>query len=118
MVHNKLLLVAYNLKGPGPVVSNPADATTMLEKLISNTVGLLTIIAAIYFLFQIIFAGYQFFSTDGDKNKMESARKKILDNILGLIIVVIAFGLTAFFAKVLGLGNIFDLNTFIQQNAI
>lgn len=96
----------YTIKGPGIV---PDDPISQLESLISMVLGILTIIGVIFFTIQIILAGYSFMSAKGDKEKIADARKKITNSILGLAIVVIAFGLAAFLANLLGLGNVFNL---------
>lgn len=104
-------LLAATLTGPGPAVANETQAVNQLGKIISTIIGLLTIIAVIFFIIQIIFAGYGYMSAQGDEAKLKAARKRLTDNILGLTIVVIAYGVGAFFAKTLGLGDVFNLNT-------
>ena len=68
-------LLAYTLEGPGIVVSDPNKSAPLAEKLISNVIGVLTLVAFIFFALQIIFARYGFITAEGDKNKMETARK-------------------------------------------
>lgn len=113
----KIFAYDYSLgDGPGIKVTDPeTSAPTQLEGILSTVLSFLTIIAVIYFLIQIILAGYAFISGQGDEKKIETARKKITDGILGLTIVVIAFGVTAFLANLLGLSNVFDLNSFIES---
>ena len=92
---NKTL--AYTLTGPGIVPTG--DSTSQLEKIISGAIGILTIIGFIYFAFQVIFAGYSFVSSQGDAAKLKSARDRLTNGILGIVVVVIAFGITAFFSQ-------------------
>ena len=73
------------------------------------------IIAFIFFAFQVIFAGYSFLSSQGDAAKLKAARDRLTQGILGITIVVIAFGVTAFISSLLGLGNIFDLQSFFNS---
>lgn len=105
--------VKYTIEGPG--ITPDANPTFQLENIISGVFGILTIIAIIIFAIQIILAGYAFISSEGDKEKVKVARTKITNGILGITIVVIAFGLTAFLADLLGLGKIFDLTTVIDS---
>ena len=72
-------------------------------------IGLLTVVAFIYFAIQLILAGYAYIVSEGDKNKMETARRRLTEGIIGLIIIVVAVGLASLIATVTGLGNIFDL---------
>ncbi len=107
---------AYSLgDGPGIKVDTGSTPATQLENILSMVLGFLTIVAVIYFVIQIILAGYAFISGQGDEKKIEAARKKLTDGILGLTIVVIALGVSAFLAKLLGLENVFNLNDFVNN---
>lgn len=108
-------LIAYKITGPGLQPTSQEGSVGQLETIISNVIGFITIVAAIFFVFQIIFAGYAFMSAQGDEKKLESARQKLTQSILGLTIVVIAFGVTAFVSSLLGMGNIFDLQSFFNK---
>ena len=100
----------YKIEGPGPNPTDVIDATTKFEKLVSNLIGVLTIVAVLFFAIQIIFAGFSFISSGGDEKVMETSRKKLTNGVLGLFIVVVAVGIGSLIAKLLGLNNIFDIN--------
>jgi len=102
-------LIAYTITGPGLNPGSGEEATSMLEKFISQIVGVLTISAVIFFVIQIILAGYGFISSQGDEKKMETNRSKLTNGVLGLFIVVIALGLGSLLAKLLGIDNPMDL---------
>ncbi len=103
----------YSITGPGiPVTDNP---TTQMETIISGFIGFLSVIAVIFFVIQIILAGYSFISAQGDEKKIEIARKKVTEGILGLTIVVVAFGAGAFISSLLGLKDIFDLGIVVDS---
>lgn len=110
---NKLLAdVEYNtITGPGIVPDNTPGV--QLENIISMVFGFLTIIGIIFFALQIIFAGYGFLSSQGEPDKIKIARTRLTNGILGITIVVIAFGAGAFIANLLGLQYIFEINNFI-----
>ncbi|MDP4009905.1 MAG: hypothetical protein Q8P53_02890 [Candidatus Shapirobacteria bacterium] len=99
---------SFSLTGPG--IDPGTDPTTKLETVISNTIAVLTIVAVIFFVLQIIFAGYAFISSRGDEKKLEIAKDRLTNNVLGLFIVVVAVGLGALIAKLVGIPNILDLN--------
>ena len=116
MVHNKLLADAtYNLQGGGIQVANNAEGAPIMEKIISNVIGILTVFAIIFFVFQIIIAGYSFISSQGDEKKLEAARSRLTNGILGLTIIVIALGIGSLIAYLLGLNNLFDLPTILNS---
>lgn len=108
---NKTL--AYIITGPGIVPTG--NSSSQLEKIISGAIGVLTIVSFIFFAFQIIFAGYSFLSSQGDAAKLKAARDRLTNGILGITIVVIAFGITAFLANLLGIENVFSLSNFINS---
>jgi hypothetical protein len=104
-------LLAYQITGPGIPV-NSSTPVAPLEKIISSVVGVLTVVAVIFFALQIIFAGYAFLSSEGDTKKMEEARKRLTEGVLGLFIVVIALGFTALIGRLTGMGsNVLDLQS-------
>lgn len=99
----------------GKTISNPIDTLTGY---ISSIVGMLTIFASIWFLFMLLFAGYEWISAGGDAKKVASARDRITHAFVGLVIVVGAWSLLAVvgqffgFDTLMGSGtsNIFKLN--------
>lgn len=110
---NKLLAAQYKISGPRSADLNPTnniEATTMTERLISQVIGVLTIVGVIFFAIQIILAGLGFMSSDGDEKKMEMNRSKLTNGVLGLFIIVIAVGIGSLIANLAGLENPLDIN--------
>jgi len=110
MAPNQLLAAnqTYQLTGPGIPVTN---ATTQFETYAGQLVGALTIVAVLFFVAQIIFAGYAFISSQGDEKAMEATRKRLTEAVLGLTVVVIAVGLGSLLAMLLGIPNVLDINS-------
>lgn len=113
----KTNLIAQNkLYGLGPQPSKLNDmGVYQLDEIISTIIGVLTLVAFIYFVIQVILAGYSFISGQGDEKKIESARKRLTDGIIGITIVVVAFGITSLLASILGLGNILDIKNVFEK---
>lgn len=106
------------LTGPGMVPGATAQtATAKLDSFISNVIALLSVVAIIYFALQIIFAGYAFMSAEGDKNKLEQARNRLTNGVLGLFITIIALSLASLIAWLFGFtpGEIFNLEGFFGK---
>jgi uncharacterized oligopeptide transporter (OPT) family protein len=112
---NLIAQATFKLEGPGikPNVDSPAEPA---EKFISQFIGILTIIGVIYFILQIIFAGYAMMSAQGDPKKIEVGRSRLTNGILGLTIVVVALGVGAFIATLLGIEDPLDLQNVIPKN--
>lgn len=96
--------------GFGPIAEalcgKGADAATaggQLNKVISTIIGVMTAVAAIWFIFQFITAGYQWISSGGDKTNLQQARDKITNSMIGLIIVVSAWIIIGVIGKIVGL---------------
>lgn len=112
MDHNNLLAqVQFQIPDYQGNVLTKTSATTQFENIISLAITVLSIVAVIFFTIQIILAGYSFMTSKGDPKNMETARASLTQNILGLTITVIAVGLASLIASLLGLGNVFHLNT-------
>lgn len=114
MAHNNLKLLAYQLEGPGV----PVDATnpvSTLEKVISSVIGFFSIVGVLWFAIQIILAGFKYISSEGDKGKIEEARKSITNGILGITITLIAIFLVSLVANLLGIKDAFNLQTQFQK---
>lgn len=111
MNHLTNQLLAYTLTGPGIPVSSQAGAVTILEKIISSIIGILTIVGVVYFTIQIILAGFSLIASQGDPKEFQTSKKRLTTNVIGLVIIIIAYGLGALIASLLGMSSIFDLST-------
>lgn len=79
------------LRGVGPLGlenSNPEEGGNLLARILSNVIGFMSFVAAVWFLIQIIIAGYNFIASQGDAQKIQEAQKKIINSITGLALVV------------------------------
>ncbi|MDD2225392.1 MAG: hypothetical protein PHP97_04520 [Candidatus Shapirobacteria bacterium] len=114
MNHLTNQLLAYTLTGPGIAVTSGADSISTLEKIISSIIGILTIVGVIYFTIQIILAGFSLIASQGDPKEFQSSKKRLTTNVIGLVIIIIAYGLGALIASLLGMNSIFDLSTVFQ----
>jgi hypothetical protein len=81
------------------------DLSTGLVSFLNNVLRLLTVIAGLFVLFNLIMAGYGFISAGDDPKKIQSAWSRIWQSIIGLLIVAGAFVLAAIFSYLL-FGNV------------
>lgn len=117
MLNNQLIAMTITgkLTGSGIQVADNFDATTQFEKYAGQLVGMLTIVAVLYFVAQIIFAGYAFIASQGDEKTMESTRKRLTEAVLGLVIVVVAVGLGSLIALLLGIPSVLDIGAMFTK---
>ncbi len=69
---------------------DPSGALGIFSGFISTTIGLMTIVAIIWFAFILITGAIGMMGAGGDKQAMESARKRIANGLVGLVIVIAA----------------------------
>jgi hypothetical protein len=79
----------------------PAVDQGGLTGLLSVILKLLVMIASIWTLLQLIFAGYGFMSAGGDPKSIESAWSKVWQSLVGLTIVAGSFVLAAIFGYII-----------------
>jgi len=94
--------VPHNLgtiNGIGPLGDFvPSEGGNLFEKMISGIIGLLTVVAGIYFVFLFIVGAIGWLGSEGEKQKVATARAKITNGIIGLVVVIGA----VFFIELIG----------------
>ena len=91
-------------KGFGPLGNPTGTGITNFSNFISTVIGVMTIVAIIWFIFIFMIGAIGIMSSGGDKNALETNKKKITTGVVGLVIV-----LTAVFAISL-VGYIFGID--------
>lgn len=77
------------LKG---LVKDPTGAKG-LSAFLSNLIALFFSIAAIVLVFMLIWGGFDWLTSEGDKEKVASARNKIMNALIGLLLFAVAFAI-------------------------
>ncbi|MFZ2025547.1 MAG: hypothetical protein WAV51_04680 [Microgenomates group bacterium] len=78
------------------------SALSSFTHTISAIIGLLTAVAAVWFLVQITLGGISWITAAGEKSKLTEARDKITHAFIGLIIVVAGWGILALAGQFFG----------------
>lgn len=102
----------YTWAVDSPKITNPVLNTSIqglsgvdfFNKLLPNLLSLALIIGVIIFTFIIVVGGIQWIGSGGDKQALESARGKILNAIVGLVIIL------AIIALLRVIGNFFGIS--------
>ena len=89
--------------GTGAKISVAAGIFT---NIISRVIGVMTIVAGLWFIFSFIIGAYGFLTAGGDSKKMGEAASKITSAIIGLIVVVAAYALISLIGGLLGFEDI------------
>jgi hypothetical protein len=96
-----------NICGLGPLgLCAGEDAFAKFTRILTITITLMTICAGIWFMMQIFTAAYQWLISNGDKQAVETSRKKITNSAIGLFLVVFSYAFVSIAGSVLGIQNI------------
>ncbi len=64
-----------------------------ISKLLSNIIALIYIAAAIVLLFMILWGAWDWMTSEGDKEKLSSAQKKLINAFVGFVLFAAAFAI-------------------------
>ena len=69
------------------------DVATLecIPVVVQNVINALVVVAGIVAVFMIIWAGYKYVMSEGDAEKISSARKTLIYAIVGLIFIFLSF---------------------------
>lgn len=90
----------------------------ILALVLSSTIGLLTVIGIIYFLFVLITGAIAMINAGGDKGSLEQARKKLSTGVIGVVILIAAIFIMNLITTVLGIPQILNLQEMINRIGI
>ena len=82
---------------------NANSGGTALGHLISNLVGALFIAGFLLTFMELLLGGVSWITAGGDKQKLETARDKITNSIMGLIVVGATYAIMSLVARFFGL---------------
>lgn len=77
-------------------------AAGAFTKILSNVIGVMTVIAGLWFMFQFIIGGYGYMTAGEDPQKMGNATKKITSSLIGLVVIVAAYAVISLLGSMLG----------------
>ena len=90
-------------------------APGVFNSFLSSVIGLLTIIASVWFIFLFIMGAIGYMTAGGDKGQIENARKKMVNGIVGLVIVIAGIFVVNLVGYIFGLQYILDPGAFIEN---
>lgn len=104
------------LKGFGPpgLEKDPGSAGTVFNNFISAVIGLMTIIAVIYFTILLISGAYAMMSAGGDSKKLQGAQTRISNGLIGLVVVISAIFVIKLIGWIFGIEMILNPAEFIS----
>lgn len=71
---------------------DPTGATG-LSRFFTNLVALMYVLAAVVLIFMLMWGAWDWMTSEGDKEKLESAKKKIVNALIGILLFAAAFAI-------------------------
>lgn len=92
-----------------------SGALGIFTKFLSSTIGLMTIIAIIWFIFVFVTGAIGWIAAGGDKGALETAQKKITTGLIGLVVTVAAIFTIEVIGSLIGIPDILKLPALFEQ---
>ena len=92
--------VGQNINVPRTI---PQGGLSYMQQLLSNALTIFIVIGAFLLVIYIVWAGMQWISSGGDKQKVATARGRLTSAVVGFILLMVAVGvinLVGYFFKV------------------
>lgn len=100
--------------GTGILSNVNGSGVSTFSKIISMAIGVMTVVAIIWFLFVLMTGALGIIGSGGDKQALESAKKKITTGIVGLVIVIVATFILDLTGSIFGI-DFLDINSLFGQ---
>lgn len=89
--------------GGGSAITDADAGTKLTSSIISSLASALFIISFIMMFFYLITGGIAWLTSEGDKTKLESARNKITNAVMGIVIVAAAWAIFTLMGQFIGI---------------
>lgn len=86
----------------GDLSTQKALGLTKVTQAVSSVIGIMTVAAGIWFIFQFLTGGFFWMTSAGDKSKLHEARERITNAFIGLLIVVSGWSILALAGQFFG----------------
>lgn len=100
-------------EGLGPFAKTALSAEgglAAVARTVSAVIGIMTVAAGIWFIFQLFTGGFFWITSGGDKSKLHEARERLTNAFVGLIIIVVGWSILAIVGQALGFKDILLTN--------
>jgi polyferredoxin len=108
--NNKLIAQSINIGSIEPITDsrqpeNLESATVLstLELWISDIIGIITVLATLFFIVYAFIAAFNWITAAGDKSKIEKAKDRLVWSTLGLILIVASYAIIGLIGGIIGL---------------
>ncbi len=78
---------------PPDAIKNLGFGSQGISKFLNNLISLIYIIAAVVFIFMIIWGALEWILSGGDKEKVGNAQKRLTNALIGMVLLGVAFAI-------------------------
>jgi len=79
------------------------ESTGAIERIISNVLVVLTVVAGLSFILYFLLGGLNWITAGGDKGKIEKAKGMMTNGAIGMIVIAVSYTITYIVGKALGI---------------
>jgi hypothetical protein len=79
------------------------DPLTTMEKVVSNMIGVITVVGSMVFLINFLMAALSMISAGGEASKLNTARDKMTHAVIGLVVLVATYAIAGLISSIVGL---------------
>lgn len=101
MVLPSAIMAQTSVRTPGNVPQIFGD----FESAFSSIFDIVIVVAGVIFVILVLVGGIQYLASAGNEDNTKKARQLILDGVIGLVIVVLAWAIGTYVLRLLGLSN-------------
>ena len=94
------------------------ESGSIFTTFISSTIGIITLVAVIWFVFVVLTGAIGMMTAGADKNALENGKKIISSGLIGLVVTISALFLVDFVGKLFGLDNMLNVVKLITDLTI
>jgi hypothetical protein len=102
----------------GLETGNSNDGSTIFGGFISSMIGVISVIAIIWFVFIVISSGISYMGAGADTKAAEAARKRISTGLVGLLITIFGIFIIRFAGQIFNIPDILNIPNLINQITI
>jgi hypothetical protein len=74
-----------------------------LETFLSTIIGVITVVGSVFFIVNFLLAALSWITAGGDSGKIQSARDKMVQSTIGLIVVIAGYSVVGLIGSIVGL---------------
>jgi hypothetical protein len=105
----------YKGFGPLGLESGSANADVVFQNFISSAIGIISLVAVIWFVFIILIGGISYMNAGPDQKTTEGARKRITNGLVGLIITIFGIFIVRLAGEIFNIPNILQVPSLLNN---